>query len=342
MRYPIQDRILVADPCPLGRVRAQGKVGRLLVAWRLARGWSRKELVKRGHAMGILRPEFTVNSLRRLETRLANRERPSKTLLEEDLRAVARVLEMLPDEQETLLNLLNAKEFSQPNENEVAAILNAATRWASQIWLPAFVVDEFGDLVVVNALLLRLYQQLWNQVQEQRYPPNLIVYLFMPALGFQRLVPNEEEWNRILDENLRFFRFVSFPYHDECYWHYIMHLLMKPPDGSPGDAFYASWHRVEKGHPPTRLAFTVRMGRRYTLHLPEGPRIVVHSMVMPHATPYGTLYFSAYSPGDAATAAFFADLARQVRAQGNEARTFAPWPLTAKKRPPIRRLIRFP
>ncbi len=342
MRYPIQDRILVSRPCSFGRVRAQGKVGRLLVTWRVARGWSRKALIERGRAMGLLDQGFTVNILRYLETRLAERRRLTNVVRERYLRAVAQVLGMLPDEQETLLNLLDIKEFSQPDEQQVEAILAEAKRWASQIWLPAFVVDEFGDLVVVNALLVRLYHRSWSKVQAGRYPPNLIVYLFTPALGFRSLVPDEEEWDRILDENLRFFRFVSLPYHDECYWHYIVQFLKHPPDGSRGADFFASWRRVEQSQRPERSPFTVRMGRRYELHLPRGPKIVVHSMVMPHPTPYGTLYFSAYSPGDAPTAAFFAELARQVQGQGNEAHTLAPWPLTRKAQPPRRRPVRFP
>ncbi|NPA26855.1 MAG: helix-turn-helix transcriptional regulator [Chloroflexi bacterium] len=324
-------QVLVAEPCAEkrqyrggNRAKPKTKIGRILVTWREAQGLTRADILRK------VRIKISEAQLRRIETKKVSRA--DIPLLFE----IARVLGMLPEEREVLVSLLNVREVRQVDPDYVSRVKRSAQRWAEHTRLPAFVADDMSDLLVVNRLMLRLLQKFGysDLVDEwpKHYPYNLTLYLFSPKIDFARMVKDEEEWANILKQNLRFFRYVSLPYHDECYWHGLINMLLKHPDGYVGGRFYDAWLRLQREEQEYELPQRwPRFNRMYRYVLPNGQTITVSSMVTPEPTQYGMLYFSTYHPADAVTARFFAELAEEVeRTGGPYVFTLAQWPLTNK------------
>ncbi|NPA06526.1 MAG: helix-turn-helix transcriptional regulator [Chloroflexi bacterium] len=247
------------------------------------------------------------------------------------LKAIARALGMNDEETEVFLSLVSFSETDlrhQSDPHEAELILKEVERRLTSIALPAFVGDEFLDVLVANSAALQLYQFTPERLAHLRDTvlPNAVYFILSSQMGFASMI--REKGQDMLAANIRLFLRSSLPYQDECYWRYLFESLLY----NEQDPILRRRFEVSLAQARRAAAGSGNFERRYRMRLPSGEEAHFWALVVDQRTPYGTLFYIFYIPADAATTEIFARFSEKsthfapVR--------LAPWPLDRKIIPP--------
>ena len=94
-------------------------------------------------------------------------------------------------------------------------ILTSVLQMLADIRLPAILLDTYLDVIAVNAILLRLYDTTFGDLNQQSQQPagfNLLGLLFSPYFDSQRKQMAQREWNNFAVGNVIYFRRVTLQY----------------------------------------------------------------------------------------------------------------------------------
>ncbi len=317
--------MLSHKPCQYEGLRlGRTKLGRVLLAQRMTAFPMRGTLSRRALALLSNVPESTLRRIEQGTQRTFPMGLPR-------LKAIAQALGMNEEETRVFLSLVAFSESElrhRSDPHEVELILKEVERRLTSIALPAFVGDEFLDILVANSAALQLYQFTPERLARlpKMLPPNALHFVLSSQMTFASMI--REKGQDLLAANIRLFLRSSLPYQDECYWRFLFESLLY----NAQDPILR--RRFEVGLVQARRA-SVGSGnfeRRYRMRLPNGAEAHFWALVVEQRTPYGTLFYILYIPADAATTELFARFGEQgahiapVR--------LAPWPLDRKVIPP--------
>lgn len=226
-------------------------------------------------------------------------------------------------EPELLLNLANAFQLSTREREEffLAAIgisqkntprtdcdadaaFEIAVTVVKNLALPAFIVDHYDNILVVNQIILALfdYSEKMRLLAEQSFAGfNVMRFVFSKqSLFANSIIRNRDPY---LLQSVHFFRAISLPGRANPYYQRMMEVFNTDPDMSPFRSYYAQSAHVEEDYLfESSLAF---------LQHPEFGKLKFYSpSITPITTTCGNLYLISYLPATVATAAAFASLAK--------------------------------
>lgn len=231
------------------------------------------------------------------------------------LAALADVLHLTAGERREFYALA-AGEQQPATTTEVGAAGQERARLLdllAHITLPAFLHDDFGDLVAANTAVTRftgLSRQALEADANWRYACfHTMRVICDPALGYVELLG--EAWPPIAMRQMQIFRRISLKQRASPYLAARLKELQSLP------AFRRLWDEATTAEDWPDSSF-VEYVHPYP---PTGRSMRYLGLPTQHLTPWGDLVLALFVPLEAGTAAVFADLA-----QRNEAVVLADWP----------------
>lgn len=182
-----------------------------------------------------------------------------------------------------------------------------------KIRAPAFIVDDYADLVAVNMSIMKLYQVNPDYVArggESYSAFNLLKFIYDETSGYKSAVG--AAWENMARRNMNFFRRISLRQRHKPYFNQILSELCRIKK------FDLHWHEISRSPSDVDSVYDI-----FKWHHPAyGPvHLVFTEASLP--TRYGNLYLFTYSPMDIETAAVFLEISSEM---GGTAFRFAPWP----------------
>jgi len=178
---------------------------------------------------------------------------------------------------------------------------------------PAFVLDEFADIIAANLIILKLYgvsEKFIAQLGETPASYNLLKFIYSSDSGYKEVVGSS--WEKLAKRNIHFFRRVSLRQRDKPYFKKILDELHREKE------FDIHWHAM---HIAPQQYDSIYDTLKWT-DPSYGPiELVLTESQIP--TEQGNLYLFPYIPGDKNTASVFSRIAEEV---GENAPILAPWP----------------
>ena len=226
-------------------------------------------------------------------------------------------------EPELLLNLANAFQLSTREREEfflaalrigqqkktrtdcdAMAAFETAVTVVKNLALPAFIVDHYDNILVVNQIILALfdYSEKMRSLAEQHFAGfNVMRFVFSKqSLFADSIIRNRDPY---LLQSVHFVRAISLPGRANPYYQRMMEAFNTDPDMSLFRSYYAQSAHIEEDY-----LFESSLAQ---LQHPEFGKLKFYSpSITPIATACGNLYLISYLPATAATAAAFANLAK--------------------------------
>lgn len=289
--------------------------GKLLAALRkqnlseFGKSWTREELSKFIH--------ISPHQLGRLER--GNR----KYLDTETLQLLADAFNLTTLERKELFFAavgVSEDEIINPDDTETRSELNSLVSTMEKMQTPAFLVDDYADIVACNMVMMRFYQVNPEYVEAggTSYAAfNLLKFIYDENSGYKDAVG--PAWETMARRNMNFFRRISLRQRHKPYFKQILSELRRIRK------FDLHWHEVTRSPSYVDSVYDI-----FQWHHPAcGP---VHLVFTEAAVPTrsGNLYLFTYTPLDIQTAEVFLEIAREA---GGQAFQFAPWPVKPLNEP---------
>ncbi len=282
--------------------------GRLLAAFRkqnlneYGKSWSREELSRYIH--------ISPHQLGRLER--GNR----KYLDTETLQLLADAFNLTALERKELFFAavgVSEDEIVGLEDSQARTEFENLISTLERIQAPAFIVDDYADLVAVNMSVMKLYRVNPDYLVrggESYAIYNLLKFIYDESSGYKDAVG--AAWENMARRNMNFFRRISLRQRHKPYFNKLLSELRRIKK------FDLHWHEISRIPSDVDSVYDI-----FNWHHPAyGPvHLVFTEASLP--TRYGNLYLFTYSPLDIETAEVFLEIAREV---GGAAFQFAPWP----------------
>ena len=215
---------------------------------------------------------------------------------------------------------VSTDEIVNPDDSETRLALNKLLTTLKKIQMPAFLVDDYADIVASNMMTMNLYQASASYLEKSSdgYAAfNLLKFIYDETSGYKKAVGTA--WEDMARRNINFFRRVSLRQRHKPYFKKILTELRRI------EKFDVHWYEVIRG--PTCIDTVYDIFKwNHPLHGPI--HLVFTEATLP--TLYGNLYLFTYSPMDINTAKAFLEIAREV---GGQVFQYAPWPLKPLNEP---------
>ncbi len=200
-----------------------------------------------------------------------------------------------------------------PLDAEYEDTLNDLISTIKKMHVPAFVLDDYADIVAANQLMLKLYQvdsDYISKAGETFAGFNLLKFIYSPGSGYAEVVGSS--WSNMAKKNLHFFRRVTLRKRQKAYFKKLLKELCKDK------LFDIHWHELSRGPSFSDSVYDTFQWN----HPGHGPvNFIFTESLVP--TKYGNLYLFTYVPGDIKTSTIFLNIAEKV---GEKVQLLAPWP----------------
>jgi transcriptional regulator with XRE-family HTH domain len=191
--------------------------------------------------------------------------------------------------------------------------LNHLLSLMSNLQVPAFILDVYGDLVAVNSSLLALYQVTPDLVTHASETPagmNFIYFVYSEQFGLKNML--NSEWREAAYMAMLFFRRSSLRYRHTLYFSYLFKALLKEKH------FDIDWYTNQKFDNHADLTY-----EQLKYHHPHyGPLSYIATETTIN-TARGELFLIIYNPTSKETFTVFSELQRE---HGNSILRLANWP----------------
>ncbi len=197
-------------------------------------------------------------------------------------------------------------------------IMDSVLGMLRQYRLPAFVVDDYDNVVAANDIILHLVSGGWGLMDDAPQQPggfNVMRIVFSDHSPLGRNIVEERE--NFLLQTVYFFRFVTLRSRATRAYQDMMAAFFDAPEMSLFRKVYLRSFQQEEDFLFEDGLTSVDLPNHPSLRFSSPPQ---HSI----STSYGMLYIIAYLPADLTTLDYFTELAY---AYPGTARPLAPWPL---------------
>ncbi len=268
--------------------------------------WTQAELARRANAT----PKI-----------ISNLERGTKARLEPELLlGLAGAFDLTTRERTAFFSCASGLRQSdiprpgQPADDFIASLLDVLRQYT----LPAFIVDDYDNIVAANGTIIRLFSSAQPLLEEASRLPggyNVMRLVFSTRSPFAQSITENRE--RHLLQTVYFFRFVTLERRATRFYDEMMTAFFTEPEMADFRRVYLqSFGRDDDYFFEDALV---------ALNLPDHPPLRFFSPPQQSvATPYGRLHLIAYLPADLSTHDYFTGLMHAFPA---EARPLAPWPV---------------
>jgi transcriptional regulator with XRE-family HTH domain len=198
----------------------------------------------------------------------------------------------------------------------VRKVLDKMIDLTSQVRLPAFLSDVYGDIIAANNIILSFFQVPLEYLGKAAQIPggyNMIHFAFGRDLVARTLVI--DNWDEFALNTMRAFRENSLRYRAQPYFKYLMKAFR---DLNEYPLFDRYWKMVSSTEPDKEAMIDY-----FSYHHDRFGDIRYISSATVSVTSFGELFVVQYQPLDENTSQVFEQLAQQA---GAGAERFAPWP----------------
>ncbi len=212
------------------------------------------------------------------------------------------------------LRLENVPRPGHTAEEILLSVLNLLRQYR----LPAFVVDDYDNVVAANGIILHLFSDGWGLMDDAPQQPggfNVMRVVFSAHSPLGKNISEDRE--SFLLQTVYFFRFVTLRCRATRAYQDMMEVFFAAPEMSLFRQVYLRSFQQKEDFLFEDGLTSVMLPNRPSLRFSSPPQ---HSI----STPYGMLYVIAYLPADLTTLDYFTELAH---ASTGTARPLAPWPI---------------
>jgi hypothetical protein len=242
------------------------------------------------------------------------------------LMSLMQVLDLTLGERQVFLQLASGLDSASlyPAQSDSNTVLRSAMQMVAEIQLPALLLDQYLDVIAVNALVLPFYQTSIADLQKRAGRPaafNLLGMIFSEDFAAVREQMPRQQWHKFAVGNLIYFRRTTLPYRMTDYFQQIFEQLRRNRD------FRWFWEQV---HYEEKRSFVggelFEIGGSAMGHL----RFLTAPLVQ--LTPYGNLEIITHIPRDKTTAGYIHQLIQDCPATVYQ---LAPWPQKSAQPPMV-------
>ncbi len=205
------------------------------------------------------------------------------------------------------------EKLINPLDEGYEDILNDLISTLKNMHVPAFVLDDYADILAANELMLNFYQvdpDYISKASETFAGFNLLKFIYSPDSGYAEVVGSS--WPNMAIKNLHFFRRVTLRKRQKTYFKKLLRELCKEK------LFDIDWHDLSRG---PSLSDSVYDTFQWN-HPCHGPvNLIFTESLVP--TKHGNLYLFTYVPGDISTSTVLFNIAEEA---GGKVYLLAPWP----------------
>ncbi|MCB0117230.1 MAG: hypothetical protein KDD84_24190, partial [Caldilineaceae bacterium] len=224
-------------------------------------------------------------------------ERGERAILDRAvLLSLIAALDLTLGERQVFLQLASGLENADlyPIRGDATAILETATRRVAELQLPALLLDQYLDVIAVNALVLPFYQVSILDLQKRAGEPaafNLLSLIFSDGFAHMREQMPRQQWHAFAVGNVIYFRRTTMPYRMTAYFQYLFERLWRSRD------FRWFWEQV---HYEDHLSFVG--GEVFEMGDAVGGALRFLTAPLVQLTPFGNLEIITHIPRNEATA----------------------------------------
>jgi len=218
------------------------------------------------------------------------------------------------EQKEFLIAAAGVIEKDLYNHGKPQAQLNDLIALAENLQVPAYIVDDYADLLAANRSVLNLYNLTPEIIEYARSIPfgfNAIYYIYSSRFGLKDIIDNST-WKEAADLYMLFFRRSTLRLRHTEYFKQIFRALIKEKQ------FDIDWHSSYKQTEQLDITY-----QRVKIEHPAYGLINYTGTETKIQTNKGNLYLMIYSPSDRATLSLFTGL---LENNSNTATRLAPWP----------------
>jgi transcriptional regulator with XRE-family HTH domain len=248
---------------------------------------------------------------------VGNIERGKRAYLKADmLLGLADALQLTNEERKEFF--LAAHAFEEPEaiyrRKDEEAILRQLVQRVQDVSLPAYVIDNYCDILACNQIVLHLLgltpEQLRQTNDHSIVAANMMRFVFAPEFDQRDYMPH---WHTYAYQNITIFRTLSLRYRTQPYFQALLAELRKWP------LFWRYWFKhyedIERDPVVDNESIVVNASDLGALHY--------FSTSFTAMTGAGSLVFYTYIPANARTTSVFAEIAQNTERRAYQ---FGSWP----------------
>jgi hypothetical protein len=245
-------------------------------------------------------------------------ERGERALLDKPtLLSLMNALGLTTGERQVFLQLASGLDNASlyPASGDSSAILRSALQMVADIQLPALLLDQYLDVIAVNALVLPFYQTSLVDLQKRAGRPaafNLLAMIFSDDFAHVRQQMPRQQWHEFAVGNVIYFRRATLPYRMTEYFQHLFEYLRRNRD------FRWFWEQV---HYEEKRSFVG--GELFEMGITAMGNCRFLTAPLIQLTPYGNLEIITHIPRDRATADF---VYRLLQERPAAVYPVSPWP----------------
>jgi transcriptional regulator with XRE-family HTH domain len=248
---------------------------------------------------------------------LGNIERGKRAYLKADmLLSLANALQLTNEERKEFF--LAAHAFEEPEAiyqgEDEKAILHQLVQRVEHVTLPAYLIDNYCDILACNQTVLNLLGLTPEHLQKTSDHPivaaNMMRFVFAPEFDQRASMPS---WHTYAYQNITIFRTLSLRYRTQPYFQALITELRKWP------LFRRYWFKLYEDIERDPVVDNETI----VVHAPQVGELNYFSTSLTAMTGTGSLVFYAYIPADARTTEIFTDIARHSEQRVYQ---FGSWP----------------
>ena len=183
-----------------------------------------------------------------------------------------------------------------------------------KLQVPAFITDNYSDIIAAKISILDLYQITPNIIDSIREQPagfNHLRFAYSSELHFEDII-GTAHWRKSADRAILFFRRATLRYRHTAYFNYILKAMLK------NKQFDVDWYSSHRFLDHRDITY----GHYKYEHDLYGPLNYIATETLVN-TVKGDLYLIVYNPADVITFNVFMEL---LKTSENKTRRLAPWP----------------
>ena len=180
--------------------------------------------------------------------------------------------------------------------------------------VPAFITDNYSDIVAASESILNLYQITPAIIDFNGELPagfNCLYYTYFSGMRFKEIV-GATHWRKSADRTMLLFRRSTLRYRHTDYFNYILKAVLKDKQ------FDVDWYSSHRFIDHSDITY----GRFKYEHPCYGPLSYIATETL-ISTVRGDLYLIIYNPADDVT---FTTFTKLLNTNENKTRRLAPWP----------------
>jgi hypothetical protein len=245
-------------------------------------------------------------------------ERGERAMLDEQtLLSLADTLELTIGERHEFFLAATGLDNEQiyPAPKPVGEILATVLQMLADIQLPALLLDNYLDVIAVNAILVKLYETNEIDLSGRVHQPaglNLLGLIFSADFEPQRKLMTQSQWHNFAVGNLIYFRRVTLRYRMTSYFAALLAQLRHNRE------FRWYWEQVFYEEKRYFVG-----GESFKIGTPGSNRYYYLTAPLVTLTSYGNLEIIVHIPRNAVTAAAFQQMAAETSSTAHQ---LSSWP----------------